>query len=77
MKLKNNTRINSKSLDEYLLYDNVNVDEYDDVFNYEKELEPLKMIIPYINVIIPKQYLVICLIVIYRRVLRLIIFPGS
>ena len=77
MKLKNSTRINSKSLDEYLLYDNVNVDEYHDVFNYEKELEPLKMIIPYINVIIPKQYLVICLIVIYQRVLRLIIFLES
>lgn len=51
------------SLDEYILYDNINVDEYHDVFDYEKVDEPLKMIMLYINVMILKHHLVICLIV--------------
>ena len=29
-------------LDEYIFYGNINVDEYHDVFDYEKECKPLK-----------------------------------
>ena len=42
MKSKNITPNNSMSLDEYILYDNINVDEYHDVFDYEKVDEPFK-----------------------------------
>jgi hypothetical protein len=42
MKSKNIIPNNSMSLDEYIFYDNINVDEYHDVFGYEKEDEPFK-----------------------------------
>ena len=57
MKSKNTTPNCTMSLDEYIVYDNINVDEYSDVFDYEKEAEPLKTDNPILKCVDSQMFL--------------------